>query len=55
MVAGEIIDALTRHPTQHNLDELAWQLPGHGQPATLERFMRDYVGHLKHHLRQIRT
>ena len=23
------------------------------QPATLEYFMRDYVGHLKHHLAQI--
>jgi hypothetical protein len=48
-------EGLTRYRTQHNLDELAWQPPGHGQPATLEWFMRDYVGHLKHHLRQIRT
>jgi len=23
------------------------------EPATLEYFMRDYIGHLRHHLRQI--
>jgi hypothetical protein len=44
--------ALTRPRARHNLDALAWQPIGAGQPATLEYFMRDYVGHLKHHLRQ---
>jgi hypothetical protein len=24
-----------------------------GTPATLDYFMRDYVGHLQHHLRQV--
>jgi hypothetical protein len=47
-------NSLARHRTRHNLDELAWQPLADGQPATLEWFMRDYVGHLKHHLRQIR-
>ena len=36
----------------HKLDALAWQPIDRGQPATLEYFMRDYVGHLEHHLPQ---
>jgi hypothetical protein len=46
-------DALTRPRPHHNLDALAWEPIRAGQPATLDYFMRDYVGHLKHHLRQI--
>ncbi len=38
---------------RHNLDELAWKPVPRQTPATLEYFMRDYVGHLKHHLAQI--
>jgi hypothetical protein len=37
----------------HNLDEIAWQTVDKKQPATLEYFMRDYVAHLHHHLKQI--
>jgi hypothetical protein len=45
-------DAATRPRARHNLDELAWEAVPATQPATLDWFMRDYVGHLKHHLRQ---
>ena len=45
--------ALMRPRARHNLDALAWQPVRAEQPATLEYFMRDYVGHLKHHLAQI--
>jgi hypothetical protein len=45
--------ALVRPRARHNLDSLAWQPVHAEQPATLEYFMRDYVGHLKHHLSQI--
>ena len=38
---------------RHNLHELAWQPVPAGAPATLDYFMRDYVLHLHHHLRQI--
>jgi hypothetical protein len=38
---------------QHNLHEVAWQTVPQDRPATLEYFMRDYVGHLKHHIAQI--
>jgi DinB superfamily len=39
--------------TNHNLAKLAWQSVPANQPTTLDYFMNDYVGHLKHHLRQI--
>ena len=42
----------TRH-LRHNLHELAWQPVPRDEPATLDYFMRDYVGHLEHHVRQI--
>jgi DinB superfamily len=38
---------------RHNLDEIGWIKIGEGKPATLEYLMRDYIGHLKNHLRQI--
>jgi len=38
---------------RHNLDELAWRPVPAGEPVTLDYFMRDYVGHLLHHLRQV--
>jgi hypothetical protein len=38
---------------RHNLHQLAWQRIPEDNPATLDDFMRDYVAHLEHHLRQI--
>jgi DinB superfamily len=38
---------------RHNLDEIAWQVVSVDQPVTLEYFMKDYSGHLRHHLAQI--
>lgn len=38
---------------RHNLDQIGWVKVGEGEPATLEYLMRDYIGHLKNHLRQI--
>jgi len=42
-----------REHRRHNLDQIAWQSVPADRPATLEYFMRDYVAHLKHHLRQV--
>ena len=42
-----------REHRRHNLHEIAWQVVPAGEPATLDYFMADYVGHLRHHLRQI--
>lgn len=38
---------------RHSLDRIAWRAVPADEPATLEYFMQDYVGHLEHHLRQI--
>ena len=40
-----------RHP--HSLHRIAFRPVGEHEPATLEYLIRDYVEHLKHHLRQI--
>ena len=45
--------ALTQRRTEHNLDQIAWQTVDKTEPVTLEYFIRDYAGHLRHHLRQI--
>jgi hypothetical protein len=38
---------------RHNLDRVAWRPVSADVPATLDYFMNDYVGHLRHHLKQI--
>ena len=38
---------------RHNLEQIGWVKVGENEPATLEYLMRDYIGHLKNHLRQI--
>ena len=38
---------------EHNLHEIGWAPVSRDEPATLEHLMRDYVGHLQNHLRQI--
>jgi hypothetical protein len=46
-------DVRLRERRTHNLHELAWRAVPEDRPATLDYFMRDYVDHLHHHLRQI--
>jgi hypothetical protein len=38
---------------EHNLDVIAWQSVDKREPVTLEYFIRDYAGHMRHHLDQI--
>jgi hypothetical protein len=45
--------ARTRVHTRHNLDVVAWQSVPRAQTTSLDYLMRDYVGHLQHHLRQL--
>ena len=47
------VEVRLRERPRHNLHELAWRPLPAGTPPTLDYFMRDYVGHLHHHLRQI--
>jgi len=46
-------DVRLKPRVRHNLHELAWKAVPQTEPATLEYFMRDYVGHLRHHIAQI--
>ena len=43
----------TREHRRHNLDRIAWRPVPADRPATLDYFMGDYVGHLRHHIAQI--
>lgn len=42
-----------RERSRHNLHQIAWQTVPEEESATLDYFMCDYVGHLRHHLSQI--
>ncbi|MFL5562160.1 MAG: DinB family protein [Gemmatimonadaceae bacterium] len=46
-------NALTRRRREHNFDRIAWKTVAASEPATLEYFIRDYIGHLRHHLAQV--
>ena len=43
---------VARPRARHNLDRVAMNGVSAAEPVTLDYFMRDYVAHLKHHLRQ---
>jgi hypothetical protein len=43
---------LARPRREHDLDRIAWAPFRKDEPATLDAFQRDYVGHLRHHLAQ---
>jgi hypothetical protein len=47
-------DVLTRPRPTHNLDQIGWRLVPREQPTTLAYLIEDYVGHLEHHLGQVR-
>ena len=44
-----------RTRTVHNLHQIAWKTVPESTPTTLEYFLRDYIGHMEHHLRQVAT
>jgi hypothetical protein len=46
-------ESLRSERTEHNLDVIAWQAVDKREPVTLEYFIRDYAGHMRHHLDQI--
>ena len=53
VIQGISPECLSLQRSKHNLDEIGWRTVPRDQPATLEYFIRDYVGHMKHHLAQI--
>ena len=46
-------DVRVRPRDPHNLDRIGFVPLASGEPATLDRLMRDYVDHLEHHLHQL--
>lgn len=46
-------EQLTQPRHRHNLHQIAWQAVPQDQPVTLDYFIRDYIGHMEHHLGQI--
>lgn len=49
-----IPDSFRKHlHTDHSLDRMAWQTVPADQAVSLDYFIRDYIGHLEHHIRQI--
>ncbi len=46
-------ETLKKPRNAHNMHRIAWELVPEDAPVTLDYFMRDYGGHLRHHLRQI--
>jgi hypothetical protein len=53
LIAGISDDVLKQSRSKHNLHRIAWQTVPEDEPVTLEYFIRDYVMHMKNHLRQI--
>lgn len=52
LIAGTPDEIAQRPRLPHTLDKIAWRTLPAQQPATLAYLMRDYVGHLRHHLGQ---
>jgi DinB family protein len=53
-IVSNIPESVLLQPrTKHNLDQIAWQTVEKSEPTTLDYFVRDYLGHMKHHLDQI--
>ncbi|MFA7227473.1 MAG: hypothetical protein WC061_00440 [Melioribacteraceae bacterium] len=53
-LSGQISgEEMTRPRPNHNLDKIAWRAVPRDQPATLEYFIRDYFGHMRHHINQL--
>ena len=46
-------DTRLKSRREHSLDRIAWRTIPREKPATLDYLMRDYIGHLRHHLGQL--
>ena len=44
---------LNKLRVKHNLDQIAWKEIPASEPVTLEYFVKDYFGHMRHHLNQL--
>jgi hypothetical protein len=55
VMAAVPIEIRQKPRAKHSLHAIAWETVSPSDPVTLEYLMRDYVGHLKNHLKQIFT
>lgn len=46
-------EELKKPRVKHNLDQIAWKEIPASEPVTLEYFVKDYFGHMRHHLNQL--
>ena len=53
VMEGLPVEPRMRERAVHNLDEIAFKAVPRTEPISLDYFMRDYVDHLQHHVRQI--
>jgi DinB superfamily len=53
VMSGVSDERLRRPCAQHTLETIAFKTVDKTEPATLEYLMKDYIDHLKHHLKQI--
>jgi len=52
VIEGIPADVRDKVHRRHSLDRIAWREVPAGEPTTLGYFLRDYVGHMEHHLAQ---
>lgn len=55
LIAGIPENIYNRKRSIHNLNKIAWQTIDEKEATSLAYFVRDYIGHLEHHLWQIWT
>ncbi len=55
LIASISHETLHRSRVRHSLDQIAWQTVPADQPTTLDYLIRDYIGHLEEHVRQVYT
>ena len=50
---GLPLDIMKNNIKHHNLDQICWKKPDVNKGVNLEYLIRDYFGHLLHHLKQL--
>jgi hypothetical protein len=49
-ISGEILNRTTKN---HNFDKICWKEVPENEETSLSYLIKDYIGHLEHHLKQI--
>ena len=46
-------EVITRRTKKHNFDKICWKVVPQNEETSLGYLIKDYIGHLEHHLKQI--